>query len=219
VHHSLRRAHELEWPALERIVVTGTGDRFGVLGNGPGMPEPADGEALLEYLLAAPHTMVHFACHCDPGENGEDVLEVSVLASDRDDEADLLTLDTYTFTDVARGRFLCRPLVFLNACQASGRPDPIRATFNLPRKFVLRGAGAVVATACPVPDLFAATFARRFYEVFLGPGRPLSIGEALRRTRREFLERHNNPLGLAYGLYTPAQYRLAQAPTPRSAAR
>lgn len=82
--------------------------------------------------------------------------------------------------------------------------------------FVRRGAGAVIATACPVPDLFAAAFAKHFYTFFLSG--QMTIGQALRETRWHFLTKHNNPLGLAYGLYSPANYRLAQSPMMEGAA-
>jgi hypothetical protein len=36
----------------------------------------------------------------------------------------------------------------------------------------------------------------------------MTIGEALQATRKYFIEKYNNPLGLAYGLYSPAYYRL-----------
>ena len=82
----------------------------------------------------------------------------------------------------------------------------------------------MIATACPVPDLFAAAFAKVFYEFFLRGlvvkdevtgekgFRLMTIGEALRATRWYFLKEFNNPLGLAYGLYSPAHYRLGKVP-------
>ncbi|NEO34736.1 MAG: CHAT domain-containing protein, partial [Symploca sp. SIO3C6] len=108
------------------------------------------------------------------------------------------------------GRFQQRPLVFLNACQSAGGADALRKTFNLPQMFIERGAGAVIATACPVPDRFAAAFAQQFYHFFLAGH--MTIGQALHKTRWHFLTQHHNPLGLAYGLYSPAYYRLAQSP-------
>ena len=87
-----------------------------------------------------------------------------------------------------------------------------------------RGAAAVIATVCPVPDLFAAEFAKVFYTFFLRGQeetdpetgrkrlRTLTIGEALHATRWHFLRQHNNPLGLAYGLYSSAFYQMTQMP-------
>jgi hypothetical protein len=70
-----------------------------------------------------------------------------------------------------------------------------------------RGALAVLATLCPVPDYFAHEFARHFYrQLFPADGgrkgvRPCFLAEALLATRRHFLDQYNNPLGLAYVLY------------------
>lgn len=74
--------------------------------------------------------------------------------------------------------------------------------------FIQHGAAAVIATACPVPDTFAAEEAKVFYEYFLRG--QMTIGEALCATRWYFLKEFNNPLGLAYGLYSPASYRLGR---------
>ncbi len=86
--------------------------------------------------------------------------------------------------------------------------------------FIQHGAAAVIATACPVPDMFAAAFAKVFYEFFLRGMvvrdeisgekvvKIMTIGEALRATRWYFLKEFNNPLGLAYGVYSPAGYRV-----------
>jgi hypothetical protein len=68
--------------------------------------------------------------------------------------------------------------------------------------------------------MFAAAFAKVFYEFFLRGQvvrdeisgekvvKIMTIGEALRATRWYFLKEFNNPLGLAYGIYSPANYRL-----------
>jgi hypothetical protein len=217
LHVDLRDAHLREEPDLRKVVLATAHDRFLVLGAGCGLPAMQDGKALLKYLIDANHTMVHFACHCDPGV-GEDVLKLSVLAATPDGDVQLLSLGTNAFLDVDDAEFRTKPLVFMNACHSAGGVDDIRKLFNLPSTFVGRGAGAVIATACPVPDLFAAAFARHFYGLFLGTDPRLTIGEALRQTRRHFLEQHRNPLGLAYGLYTPAQYSLAVSPNAVEAA-
>ncbi|MDF5713326.1 MAG: CHAT domain-containing protein [Rhizonema sp. NSF051] len=117
-----------------------------------------------------------------------------------------------------------QPLVFLNACQSAGGADELRRTFNLPKVFIQHSAAAVIATACPVPDIFAAAFAKVFYKFFLRGMvvtdesgekivKMMSIGEALRATRWYFLTEFNNPLGLAYGLSSPAGYRVEQVLT------
>jgi CHAT domain-containing protein len=208
LHHQLRHAHQEEWPAIEKIVRQTPGDRFSMLGP-LCVSEVCDGDTFLAYLDRSTHNMVHFACHCRPGEAGADSLIVSLLRPDEDHDPSSLELETYDFIDV-EGVFRRKPLVFLNACQSSGGPDDLRKTFNLPQVFIERGAAAVVATVCPVPDLFAASFARHFYHHFLRGH--MTIGQALRVTRRHFIEGHHNPLALAYGLYSPAFYQVARSP-------
>ncbi len=228
LHHRLRQTHEREWPAIERLVRSTRRDHFRLLGPLGGLSRIHNGEALLEYLDRASHNMVHFACHCQQCEAGSDALLVSLIDDQRiESDLPVIRLETYTFVDI-EGHFQRQPLVFLNACQSAGGGDELRRAFSLPHAFINRGAAAVVATACLVPDRFAAAFARQFYKFFLrgkeitisdeGTGkkrsrlRLMTIGEALTETRWHFLREHNNPLGLAYGLYSPACYRLAQPP-------
>ena len=100
-----------------------------------------------------------------------------------------------------------RPFVFLNACGTAEQGDAYEPP-SFPGEWITgRGALAVVATLCPVPDYFAHAFALKFYELLLptpadaDSDRPRSPAHALLATRRHFLERYNNPLGLAYVLY------------------
>lgn len=245
LNHNLRQTHQREWPEIEKLVKATDRGRFRVLGSLPGSAEIHDrkalGKALLEYLDLSAHNMLHFACHCQQGEAGADTLLVSLIDPDTDTgtsagneevagSPDIIQFDTYTFVH-RKGCFQRSPLVFLNACHSAGGADELRETFNLPQVFIKRRAAAVIATACPVPDCFAAAFARQFYAFFLHGQkvtdettgettlRLLTIGEALRETRRYFLEKHNNPLGLAYGLYSPANYRLAQSTLAGGSAR
>jgi hypothetical protein len=100
--------------------------------------------------------------------------------------------------------------VFLNACSTSKQSASYEPP-GFPNQWIHgQGALAVMATLCPVPDYFAHTFARKFYDVLLGalakPDAPGSarnryVAEALLQTRRYFMETYNNPLGLAYVLY------------------
>lgn len=223
LYDQLKAAHQLERPALERWFGTGLG-RFRLLGPILEPIKVCDGVSLLRYLDQGPHNMIHFACHCKLNEGVDSLLLSLIDETKLAQEATSIELNTYHFLDHV-ATFQRQPLVFLNACESGGGTTALRQTFNLPRKFIKRKAAAVIATACPVPDLFAAEFAKHFYKLFLGGqeevkdekgqvvGRvPIRIGEALRLTRRYFLEEHNNPLGLAYGLYSPAYYRLAQIP-------
>lgn len=222
LHHKLQLAHRQEWPEIERMVKSTPQDRFYLLGQLSGSVHVGDGEAFLGYLDQSNHNMLHFACHCRPCSTDSDALLVSLLKEEGIDiNPRVIELETNTFTDVD-GRFQRQPLVFLNACQSVGGSDEWRKTFNLPSAFIERGAAAIIATACPVPDIFAAAFATVFYEFFLygqkvadpetgkTTYRLMTIGEALRAARWYFLKEHNNPLGLAYGLYSPAFYQLEQ---------
>jgi hypothetical protein len=216
LHHQLVQSHQQERPIIEQFVLKILSkNRFSVLGGvgcsltkltGP----KTSGKVLLEYLDTSTHNMVHFACHC--GRDGSDDTLLFSLINDEDIAGDvpIIRLKTHDF-NLVTGKFKYRPLVFLNACQsASGVPDDLGKTFNLPKVFIKHDAAAVIATICPIPDLFAAAFARVFYDHFLN--QHMAIGDALRATRRHFLEKHHNPLGLAYGLYSPAHYRLATSP-------
>lgn len=218
LHDELKAAHRVERPALERRLRAGKG-RFRLLGPILEPVNVCDGKSFLNYLAQARHNMIHFACHCVDEDEVDTLLLSLIHESQSDDKTTSIELKTYHFLDV-EPIFQRPPLVFLNACKSAGGTTSLQQTFNLPREFVKCQAAAVIATACPVPDLFAAEFAKHFYELFLGGKAvqdqtrriPIPIGEALRQTRHYFLSEHHNPLGLAYGLYSPAHYRLAQIP-------
>jgi hypothetical protein len=211
LHHKLRYTHQREWPEIEKLVRITTQDHFSVLGCHSSVRPIATGKDLFTYFAETSHNMLHFACHCKQHNTEADVLQLSLL-NEEGVAVDALEIElsTYTFLDVKKRfkGFVRQPLIFLNACKTAGGADALRNTFNLPEEFIKCGAAAVIATACAVPDLFAAAFARQFYKFFLQEH--MTIGEALQATRWYFLEYHNNPLGLAYGLYSPAHYRLAQ---------
>lgn len=213
LHHKLRQAHQNEWPEIRKLIQLTNQGRCRLLSPADEFTSIKTGENLLEYLNNATHNMLHFACHCRQSSSEIDALELSILQEDLNEEipkdTQVIELGVFTF-ELIDGQFNLQPFIFLNACQSAGGTDDLRKTFNLPQMFIERGAGAVIATACPVPDLFAAAFAKQFYTFFLGG--QMSIGQALRETRLHFLTKHNNPLGLAYGLYSPAYYRVAQAP-------
>ncbi|NJM74019.1 MAG: CHAT domain-containing protein [Scytonema sp. RU_4_4] len=208
LHHKLLHAHHQERPEIEKLVRTL--GKFYLLQLSKELKKLADGESLVTHLYQTQHNILHFACHCRPCRQYEDEIDALVISFIEDESnAQEIELETYNFSDVS-GSFQCQPLIFLNACQSAGGIDELRKTFNLPEKFIQHGAAAVIATACPVPDLFAAAFASVFYNFFIGE--KMMIGKALCKTRRYFLEKYNNPLGLAYGLYSSPYYRIAQVP-------
>jgi hypothetical protein len=222
LHHRLLQAHRQEKPEIERLVRATPGNRFTLLGSSCNLTNGRScdplGDDLLKYLYKASHNMLHFACHCKENKRGDALMISFIQDEEIAEKALVLELETYKFL-LRQGKFLCQPLVFLNACQSAGGANELRRTFNLPKVFIQHGAAAVIATACPVPDMFAAAFAKVFYEFFLRGMvvmdetgekmvKIMSIGEALRATRWYFLKEFNNPLGLAYGVYSPASYRL-----------
>lgn len=206
LHHKLLHAHHQERPEIEKLVKA-----FGTFNLLQSQQKLKDGSEFIEHLYQATYNILHFACHCRPCKSYEDDIDALMIVSLIEDgiSTQEIELEAYNFSDVD-GNFQYQPLIFLNACQSAGGVDELRKTFNLPEKFIQHGAAAVIATACPVPDLFAAAFAKKFYEFFIGE--KMVIGKALCNTRRYFLEEYNNPLGLAYGLYSSPYYKIAQTP-------
>jgi len=88
------------------------------------------------------------------------------------------------------------PLVFINACE-SAELSPLFYDGFVPY-FMAKGARGVIGTECETPALFAAEWARRFFDRFL-TGK--SLGQTFLDLRREFYHKHNNLLGLLYALY------------------
>ena len=98
------------------------------------------------------------------------------------------------------------PLVFINACE-SAEMSPLFYDGFVPY-FMSKGARGVVGTECEIPALFARQWATSFFDRFLS-GRPL--GEIFLELRREFLFKHNNPLGLLYAVYCDGDTRISPA--------
>ena len=88
------------------------------------------------------------------------------------------------------------PLVFINACE-SAELSPLFYDGFVPY-FMAKGARGVIGTECETPALFAAEWAKRFFNHFL-TGK--SLGQAFLDLRREFYDQHNNFMGLLYALY------------------
>jgi hypothetical protein len=101
------------------------------------------------------------------------------------------------------------PLVFINACE-SGELSPLFYNGFVPY-FMSKGARGVIGTECKMPALFAAEWARLFFDELLA-GKPL--GQTFLDLRRRFLVDHGNPLGLLYGLHSNADVQLVGSATP-----
>ncbi|MEA3397660.1 MAG: CHAT domain-containing protein, partial [Chloroflexota bacterium] len=88
------------------------------------------------------------------------------------------------------------PLVFINACE-SAELSPLFYDGFAPY-FMAKGARGVIGAECETPALFAAEWARRFFDQFLAGE---SLGQVFLDLRREFYYEHHNLLGLLYALY------------------
>jgi hypothetical protein len=154
------------------------------------------------------YELIHFACHCLSEENA--ALSKLVMQVGGED----LPMSGGWMASLHRKP--TRPVktdpglfVFLNACSTTtaSAGEPPRFVQNWIEK---QGANAVVATLSPVPDYFGYAFARKFYDLLFdaiqNPNDPQKhvysyLAEALLATRIYFMEKYNNPLGLAYILY------------------
>jgi hypothetical protein len=146
---------------------------------------------------------IHVASHLDMPTDG--LLDSKIKLTFMDNDVDLSLVRLAYLVRGDEYRFTRSPLIFLNACKTMTNPQQLFDQ-SFPKIFMRFGAGAVIATACDVPDVFANEFAVKYYEFLFQSRADLwdSLGEALRKTREYFLTEFNNPLGLAYGLY--AQY-------------
>lgn len=147
--------------------------------------------------------ILYFYCHAgtaglaDAGGPDGSALELSDGSITLGD----LSLDAPTKTQL-----LGNPLVFINACE-SAQMSPAFYDGFVPY-FLAKGARGVVGTECKTPALFAAEWARRFFDRFLD-GEPL--GEAFLALRQEFLEKHGNPLGLLYAVHCDGDTKIEPA--------
>lgn len=98
------------------------------------------------------------------------------------------------------------PLIFINACESAALSAAFYEGF-VPY-FMAKGARGVVGTECKTPALFATQWAREFFERFINGQ---SLGEAFLGLRREFLNKHNNPLGLCYAVYCDGDTQIQPA--------
>jgi hypothetical protein len=114
-------------------------------------------------------------------------------------------------------RFAGSPLVFVNACETAELSPFFYGGF-MPY-FTARGARGFIGTECEVPAVFAAAWARAFFDHFLAGNR--SLGETFLTLRRRFLREENNLLGLLYALYCDGDIRVlpgVSRPAPAPAA-
>lgn len=165
---------------------------------GPDHAEWNLGDRMLYACTTGNYGFVHIASHLYPDPRDQSVLGALLALSYREQKVEIKLRRLNALREELH--FAQNSLVFLNACQTMTNPEHLSQGESFPRSFLKLGAGAVLATACNIPDQFAAAFARKFYEIFLGK-EIVTASDALRLARRYFMDKFNNPLGLAYGLY------------------
>jgi hypothetical protein len=147
--------------------------------------------------------ILYFYCHAESfglsDPRGPDAS--ALVLSDAKISLEELALDAPTTTPLAG-----KPLVFINACE-SAEMSPAFYDGFVPY-FMAKGARGVVGTQCKTPALFAAEWARRFFERFLAGA---ELGDVFLDLRREFLAQHGNPLGLLYAVHCDGDTRIAPA--------
>jgi hypothetical protein len=102
-----------------------------------------------------------------------------------------------------------KPLVFINACESASLSPQFYDGF-MPY-FTSRGARGMIGTECEMPALFAATWAKQFFDYFLQGHKP--IGKIFKQLRRDIYFKpdgspNNNILGLLYALYCDADTQI-----------
>jgi FtsP/CotA-like multicopper oxidase with cupredoxin domain len=115
-------------------------------------------------------------------------------------EDGLLVLRDLKLDAPMRRQLQGRPLVFINACDSASMSSTFYDGF-VPY-FIAKGARGVIGTECEIPAMFAAEWARAFFDRFLD-GEPL--GDIVLALRRRFLAEHRNPLGLLYAVHCDSQ--------------
>ena len=164
--------------------------------------ESALSERFVDVLRLPELGLLHLACHCVPDPDPPGVLLSKLMFSCQSLQICIRLAELKDAEE--EFEFSLRPLVFLNACKTMTNPEHLLQGDSFPAEFLIFGASGVIATACDIPDPFAAAFAAKFYENLcqnIG-GRSPTVSEALLRTRQFFIKPpYYNPLGLAYGLY------------------
>ncbi|MCD6344060.1 MAG: CHAT domain-containing protein, partial [Anaerolineae bacterium] len=150
---------------------------------------------------ATPDQILYFYCHA---------ISKSLAEAGGPDDSTLvlsggqrLTLEDLNLFASTRKVLPGAPLVFINACE-SAELSPLFYDGFVPY-FMAKGARGVIGTECETPALFAAEWARRFFDQFLAGA---SLGQVFLDLRREFYYEHHNLLGLLYALYADGDTRI-----------
>jgi len=120
-------------------------------------------------------SLVHFACHGDIGETGQQEIYLG-------EDDSMSALELRGLKGPAQGVPKARPLIFLNACKA-GQPTPaLVGVGGLAAVFAELGAGAVVAPLWSVKDTIAHLIAVEFYDQ-VNLNKTVPFSETLRKLR------------------------------------
>ncbi|TDV07180.1 CHAT domain-containing protein [Paraburkholderia caballeronis] len=150
-----------------------------------------------------PDQILYLYCHAvstnltDPVGPGGSKLELT---------DQLISLNDLKLGAPSSARLAGKPLVFINACESAEMSPTFYDGFA--PYFMDKGARGVIGTECKTPALFAKEWALRFFDRFLGGE---TLGETVLALRREFLERHRNPLGLLYAVHCDADTAIRPA--------
>lgn len=153
----------------------------------------------------APQHLLYYFCHATArsrsgsGDRTQDSLVVGSVDGQ-------ILLEELRMDAPARHPFSGHPLVVINACDSVGL-SPLFYDGLLPY-FVAKGARGVIGTDAKTPAVFAAEWARRFFDRLLGGQ---NVGAAMLGVRRDFVTDDRNLLGLLYAQYCDADIVLTPA--------
>lgn len=160
-----------------------------------------------------PDHIQHFSCHCDTSTSSD--LDYSILLATK--QKNWLGVPQLVIRDIkirdfqiALGQMATpttskpnHPIIFLNACGAA-KFDPGNMT-SFPDFFFENKNSGFIGTETNVPDRFAASFSKQFYQKLL---RGSNLGQAIYQTRWDQLLINQNPLGILYTVYANTDLRL-----------
>jgi len=184
--------HQQRWQDLrsqrQGLSLTPRSSRSAVL---DALKDPANGDQI-----------VYFYCHATAQGRNDDTGQAAITM----EPGPPLTLDDLADNAGSSIPLVNQPVVFINACESADL-TPLFYTGFVPY-FLSRGARGVIGTQCKTPALFAIRFAEAFFDrVF--DGEP--VGESMLATRRDFLDRYRNPLGLVYAVHCDINTRIDPA--------
>lgn len=146
--------------------------------------------------------ILFFCCHGRGSRDNKGVL-LDSPAIKLTDTTLIKVSDLKFWSKQMNGVFPSRPLVFINACQGGQMTNLFYK--DLASEFLRQQAVGLVGSQIDIPVIFAREYAELFFKKLLDLNNgPVRVGPLMRELTREYIEKHNNPLGLAYSLYRGA---------------